>query len=185
MITIIEGVDGTGKSTLCQNLVRNLGGIVYATPPKILTEERKKIDRFSSPQESFAFYSRGIEIAFAEINQLSKLHRCIFVDRYWISTVATHLALGAKIEVAEMVKYEDPNFFTVFLTINIKKQSLRFSKRGMTDGDQKLLKHFDEVQDNFCRLIKSHCRSHLVVDTSEFSEIEVCSLVLKYLKPRL
>lgn len=182
MIVVIEGVDATGKSTLCQNLVQNLGGIVYTTPPRILAEERKKIDKFSSPQESFAFYSRGIEIAFAEISQFSKLRKFVFVDRYWISTVATHLALGAKIKVAEMAKYEKSNSITLFLTINIEKQSPRFSERGMTDGDKKLLKKFNEVQNNFRDLIQKHCRSYLTVNTSEFSEIEVCNLALEYIR---
>ena len=81
MVIVIEGVDATGKSTLCQNLAQSLSGIVYATPPKILIEERQKIDKFSSPQESFLFYSRGIEIASYEILGLSKLHEYIFVDR--------------------------------------------------------------------------------------------------------
>ncbi|MBI3306011.1 hypothetical protein HYZ82_02655 [Candidatus Nomurabacteria bacterium] len=179
---MIEGIDGTGKSTLCKNLLQNLGGIGYATPPKILTEERKKIDKFSSPQESFVFYSRGIEIAFTEIAQLSELHRFIFIDRYWVSTVATHLALGARVEVSKMAKYEKLNSTTVLLTVNGEKQSLRFNKRGITDGDQKLLKHFDEVQGNFRDLIQKYCRSHSTIDTSEFSEIEVCNLVLDHVK---
>ena len=106
MIVVIEGADATGKSTLCKNLALAYGGIVYDTPPAQMKEKRSFIDRFATSEESFQFYYEGIKIAATEICQLKEKYDWIFVDRYWISTAATHLGMGVDVSIEKLVKLD-------------------------------------------------------------------------------
>jgi len=180
MIIAIEGVDAAGKSTLCKNLSFILGGIVYATPPAHMRKARNLIDSFASPNESLCFYSKGIDEAVKEIKTFAKIHKNIFLDRFWISTAATHLAMKASVNLKLLAGYNCVDA-TILLTVNSTEQACRFSKRGMTTGDRNLLPMFRMVSNLFKKLTEKYCKYFFVLDTSNLSVDETTQRVVSYL----
>ncbi len=180
MIVAVEGVDAAGKSTLCNGLVKSCGGIVYPTPPSEFRRRRRNIDHFSSPDESLSFYREGLVVAAEEICDLNSSHQNIFVDRHWISTAATHLAICVKVDIVDLLKFQCAHL-TVLLTIDAKEQLLRFEKRTMTASDKNLLHLFNIIDSNYKQLVMKHCQRHLIVDTCRFSEDEAIEIVAYHL----
>lgn len=168
MIVVIEGVDASGKSTLCGNLQRNYGGITYATPPKKILKERGMIDHFATSQESFWFYQRGIKIAAKEIQELKKSSKYLFIDRYWISTAATHTALGISGCADKLKQYECADL-TILLSISPDVQLQRFRQRGMTTGDKNLLPLFHAVSANFHTFVQQYCCKYVIISTDNLT----------------
>ena len=181
MIIVIEGVDASGKSTLCKNLQTIYGGIVYATPPERLRRERENIDRFATPLASFQFYRKGIEVATQEILELEKQFDFIFVDRFWISTVATHKAMGIDMNIYRLAKL-DCTDTTILLTVNQREQIRRFQERGMSTGDRNLLSMFHAIDANFKHLVRNHCHRYRLIDTTYQSSDDTSEQAISHLR---
>lgn len=171
MIVVVEGVDAAGKSTLCRNLKTMYGGEVYATPPAQFRETRKAVDRFAAPLESFRFYSASVELATQEILGLKESFGYLFVDRHWITTVATHKALGVDVDSDKLAELDCADL-TILLTIHPSEQLRRFRERGMTTGDRNLLHAFHVVEENFRELVRLYCGRHFIINTTDRSPLE-------------
>lgn len=167
MIVVIEGLDATGKSTLCNKLALAFDGIVYPTPPKNFLHQRNYIDSISSPKESFQFYEKALKLATSEIRDIGKKHN-VFVDRHWVSTAATHLAMGVPVNVDNMFCYHVADL-TILLNVEQSVQGTRFKDRGMTKGDRNLVGLYQLVREYFDTLVVNYCSPHAIIDTSLMS----------------
>lgn len=83
----IEGVDGTGKSTVTKLLAKMIGGISISTPPSSSKAERIIIEKSNNKHEKFKFYISQIIKQQQEIRNIIKNHH-IVCDRYIHSTFA-------------------------------------------------------------------------------------------------
>ena len=89
---VIEGLDGTGKSTLMPELVKHLAATQLKCPPKLhapsLSDEdlRSHFDRRPSAQRR-AYY-RAANLIASELAEAALRNGHVVMDRYWTSTVA-------------------------------------------------------------------------------------------------
>ena len=89
-IIILEGLDGTGKSTILEGLERYYGDIRrLRSPPERLCSFRAHFDH-QSPHLRRAFYTLGNYACALSLREVSG--KPIAIDRFWPSTVAYALA---------------------------------------------------------------------------------------------
>ena len=89
-IIILEGLDGTGKSTILDGLQRYYGDIQrLRSPPERLCSFRAHFDK-QSPHLRRSFYTLGNYACALSLREVSG--KPIAIDRFWPSTVAYALA---------------------------------------------------------------------------------------------
>lgn len=93
---VIEGLDGSGKTTTCKTLAEELEAVVYKTPPYPFDQIRANIDSDVSADSRFFFYISSILHASSEIN-IALNERDVVCDRYIYSTLCYHYALNPKL----------------------------------------------------------------------------------------
>lgn len=92
MFIVIEGLDGTGKSTTAKTLAEALGGKFLTTPLDKFKNVRPELEEIYG-DESLArqlFYaSTAVCSSNRVVEELAK-HGCVVIDRYWLSTQVYH-----------------------------------------------------------------------------------------------
>jgi dTMP kinase len=98
---VLEGVDGTGKSTVSKLVADSVGGIRIATPMGHYASSRPKFTESTwVPLESFKFYLDSVISASEKISDLCK-ENIVVCDRFIASTFAYHTGMGLEPEVAK------------------------------------------------------------------------------------
>jgi len=90
---VLEGIDGTGKTTLAKLLSKELDCYYYKTPSAPFSEIRNYVDNIDNCQARFFFYFTNILFTSIEIQELLKTNHVI-CDRYYFSTFSYHYALN-------------------------------------------------------------------------------------------
>src|ERR1700677_1365004 len=92
LFIVLEGADGTGKTTAAKNLAKSLGAKYIATPPPKFREIRNVVDKDVSVGVRFLFYLTGVLHA-SDIVRQTLANQPVVCDRYIASTIAYHRAL--------------------------------------------------------------------------------------------
>lgn len=88
MFIVIEGLDGTGKSTIAKTLATALNAELLATPDASLKKARPIIDAAyeNQPLARQLFYASSVLHLSEKIKGLMAEEKSVIVDRYWLST---------------------------------------------------------------------------------------------------
>lgn len=89
-IIAIEGLDGTGKSTVVRALAERIGAVVMSSPPASMREERRVADA-QPPEQRRTFYRRANEVTMTEAVARAFAGTPVVLDR----SIASTLAYGA------------------------------------------------------------------------------------------
>lgn len=168
MFIVLEGGDGTGKSTLTTQLANHLGGDAYATPPKKYRRYREEIDRMSVPKEHYDFYKESIFDASVEIASLLDQGHHVICDRYWISTVTYHEVMGMTIDLSDFNQIIKPDL-TILLVTSPGEQIRRIVARGMSAGDKRMLDKQQEISTRLFQNLVLSSTPFISIDTGRFS----------------
>ncbi len=183
MFIVLEGADGTGKSTLCSSLVKRLGAVHYATPPKKQMEIRTSIDRNATADEHYRFYRDGVYDASNEISDILNSGKDVVCDRYWLTTYTYHQIMGIEVSADDFKRVVMPDL-TVLLTLNIEVQIARILKRGITVGDRRMLDKQKELSVAYYENILKFNIPFVAIDTQCFLP-EICTdIVISAIKNR-
>ena len=82
---VLEGLDGTGKSTVVLALADRLDAIAMITPPNSMRSYRAYFDRIGGAQRE-AYYMVGNFVAATEISNNVATGKHVVVDRFYAST---------------------------------------------------------------------------------------------------
>lgn len=88
---VLEGIDGSGKTTVCQKLCKKINAEMYKTPPFPFSDLRDSVDKCVNIKSRFYFYLSSVIHASSEIVELLK-HKYVACDRYILSTLCYHRA---------------------------------------------------------------------------------------------
>jgi thymidylate kinase len=88
---VIEGLDGVGKSTVCQQLAKVLGAKLFKTPPQRLTPFRRYFDDVGGDIRH-GYYLTGNFMVGEEMREAVENGRIAVCDRYYATTQAYNLA---------------------------------------------------------------------------------------------
>lgn len=176
-VIVVEGLDGTGKSTFVEYLSANLPGQVVTdrTPPSSLRPLRDTFDKMGEPVRR-AFYRFG-NILMAQEMLCSRADFFI-CDRFWPSTVVYEAAATAsrdcsQVPPAESSIYKWPrdlpkpkNVLVLLLVLDENERLRRLEARGETTKEEKKLATDVEFR-NFVSLAYSRIEHIVSVDASQ------------------
>ncbi len=167
---VLEGIDGAGKTTVSKSLARKIGAKFICTPPPGFSATRRIIDANAKITSRFLFYLSSVVYTSELIEEWIKKNHVI-CDRYFISTIAYHNALGLKLsfDLNKMHLFKpDATFFLELRDENERQRRLKERKK-YTNTDALLE---DEKIRN--KLITEYQKYPMMrIDTSSLSANEV------------
>ncbi len=134
MFIVIEGLDGTGKSTLAKALAKKLDAELLSTPDIALKDARSTIDDAyqDSPLARQLFYASTVVDVSEKIKRLLSEGKNIVVDRYWLSTQVYHnwKSNGRHFDLDEVEQYLAKPDFTIYLNLPLAERKARLRNRA-------------------------------------------------------
>ncbi len=178
MFLVLEGADGTGKSTLCKILAERLKATSYVTPPKKYKEQRERIDKEASEDEHYRFYRDAVQEASKEIAALLENGGRVVCDRYWLTTYTHHQVMGSKVSKDDFKSITVPTL-TVILALNHEVQIRRMRQRGMSTEDRRELEKQREIATAFYKNALDFSLPFILLDTQSFSPEACAEIIVK------
>lgn len=107
----IEGLCGSGKTTIAKLLAQKLGASYYTTPHVMFAPIRENVDRCATPLARHLYYYAGIAQASAEIGGILR-ERAVVCDKYLATMLAYSRASGIAVETpsSALIRYPDVTF---------------------------------------------------------------------------
>lgn len=139
-IVAIEGLDGTGKSTVVRALAERLGAVVMTSPPASMRDERRLADELG-PEQRRPFYRRANEVVMNEAVASSFAGTPVVLDRSIASTLAYGSAERGKVATRAHLPKDLPlPDHTVVLEVEESRRRQRHRDRGteVTVEEQRL-----------------------------------------------
>jgi predicted kinase len=99
MFESLEGLRGTGKSTIAPMLAAARGAALVPTVPLVYQPLRREVDRRENVEARMCFYLSALFTAAEEIQHYLALGIPVVVESYFARCLATHHALGARLSV--------------------------------------------------------------------------------------
>ena len=188
-LIVLEGPDGSGKSTVSRALARRLGGVRYSTPPKTFKNEdlRRALERPGREMARYLYYLSAMYDADRDVRDLLGCADVI-ADRWALSTHLYHdVMLGLRIELPAAPRTEllVPDL-TIILDIDDATQAMRLGQR-----ERRFDKRWEEdsvLRKRINRRYRRHNGERVVhVDSSKDLEdtIEACRAGIRAARPAL
>lgn len=95
----LEGIRGTGKTTLAPLLAAARGAVLVPTVPPCYHTLRREIDRCGNVEARLCFYLSALFMATDEIQRHLSAGTPVVVESYFARCLASHEALGARTAV--------------------------------------------------------------------------------------
>ena len=102
LFVVFEGLSGSGKTTVGQLVAEAIEAKFYKTPASVFHPIRDEIDRSADNTARLFFYLAGVAQASTEILEILK-GRNVVCDRYLLTTICYHRALGVPIDIPDSV----------------------------------------------------------------------------------
>lgn len=160
MFIVIEGLDGSGKSTVAKCLADKLNATLLSTPEDDFKNIRKQLDLIFKKdlQARQLFYMATVRNISERVKELKKFGSSIVVDRYWLSTQVYHcwMSKGLHYGLSEVEnELMKPNL-TVFLDLTLEERTKRIGLRNNNtiqdsetlsqESDDKLRELYDSMR---------------------------------------
>lgn len=169
LFIVLEGLDGSGKSTCAKALASHLGASFLTTPSPAVREFREPlIESFKGCQEANQlFYLATVFHASDEVRRLLAQGRWVVMDRYLLSTQAYAAFRGTRLELDDIGDLLVPPDVTVFLDVPLEIRRTRLLHRGTSPADRETLSEEADrrLRDEYAR------RAHLGI-AGQFLHLE-------------
>lgn len=138
---VLEGLDGSGKSTTARLLAKELNAHCMATPTaKVRGFREDLIESFEGSQEAAQlFYLATVFDASKRIQKLLKQGQSVVLDRYFLSTQAYATYRGSMLDLDALSSLLLPADFTVFIDVPLELRRERLLTRGANAADRETL----------------------------------------------
>lgn len=182
MFISIEGIDGSGKSTVVKLLAEKLGGVAISTPPDIMKQIRSEFDDSKSRKSRYYFYISGLYLLDESIRQLMREGHVI-CDRHIHSTLAYQYPDNEPFptDIDSLFQDLQKPEKTIFLTADKTIRRARILSRendGITNSAADYNYEAQELALSRFELMPNMIR----IDTTNHTAIEVCDKICKHLQ---
>lgn len=180
---VLEGVDGSGKTTAAHCLADRLGYEYVKTPGDIFAAVRPLFEDKAHVTGRLYFYLGTVLYASEDIKKKLAAGKGVICDRYIYTTICYQRAMGAQVskelekEIISELRMPD---MTLFLYADKEARHQRLGMRQEASlgyrGDQ-WLEQNDQFQEKLVKLFRRYPMK--TVDTSKLNPEQVCETLLK------
>jgi len=181
---VVEGPDGSGKSTLVQRLSKQTGFTPIKTPPKKYLEIRAQYDTpcVYTPYR-FGFYAAGVFESSKEITKiLEETNNGVIVDRYTTSLFLYHSFFDPTTDYRSIVEGMNMQKPDIQIILTAKPETLRSrinARETVACDDKKCSEEFlGQINNLFSSIQQQDC---LHIDTTNKTIEEVLALCSPHL----
>jgi dTMP kinase len=137
MFVAIDGLDGVGKTTLVKELAWHYGGVEMYTPgPGLRPVVDTVLASLGDHQTARClFYAASVLAAGRKARELADTGQFVFMDRYWLSTIAYARARGVSVDLSALESIVPAPDLTVLLTMDEEERQRRLTNRAVTAED--------------------------------------------------
>ncbi|HCM0863980.1 TPA: AAA family ATPase [Vibrio parahaemolyticus] len=141
MFIVIEGLDGSGKSTVSKHLAEKLNAKLLTTPGAGFKEVRKQLDTVfeHTPKARQLFYMATVLNVASEAQRFIDSGQNVVVDRYWLSTQVYHhwMSNGQCYTLDEVESELLAPDLTVYLDLPVDERIARINNRNYCTREDK------------------------------------------------
>lgn len=171
---VIEGIDGSGKSSVGP-LVANKIGAAFHEYPKAFKPGIQSVDDLASPEARFMFYMGYNLQTYHDVSQILNLKPVICV-RYLYSTIVYHIVKGVDkkfiYDIVKRVPLLRPQQ-VFFLDVRDKNiQMNRMSERGILSEDLRVIEKTEAIRATYLEHLK-FMPNATYIDTSNMTMSQV------------
>lgn len=162
MFIVIEGLDGSGKSTVSKCLAKKLNAKWFTTPGTDFKTTRKHLDAVfkNNPKARQLFYMATVLNVAVEAQRLIDSDQHVVVDRYWLSTQVYHcwMTKGQHYKLHEIESELLKPDLTVYLDLPMHERIKRINDRNncteedsqtlTQEADDELRNLYDQMSDS-------------------------------------
>lgn len=180
---VLEGVDGSGKTTAALRLAKEFNLEYFKTPGDIFAAVRPLFEDKAHVNARLYFYLGTVLYASQEIKKCLASKKMVICDRYIYTTLIYHKVLGARVskglekEIISSIKMPD---LSIFMYANAAARQARLGRRQETGdgyrGDQ-WLEQNDQFQEQSLKFSKNYPMKML--DTTNLTIDQACQAILK------
>lgn len=135
-LIVIEGLDGSGKSSLASELASQLGCVLESTPSRAVRQSiRPQLDQLvgqGGPARQLLYASLTLA-AMADLQVLLDAGWPVVLDRYWPSTWA-YAQMHPSLDLSEVERQLRPADWTIWVDADDDVREARMALRGALDG---------------------------------------------------
>ena len=189
MIIAIEGMDGAGKTTICNHIERAFNFINIEKPTKYLFENKNGIIDYKEFYETLDKIYRSDEKTRSQFFGTGNLiavtrypNSNIVIDRHLASNYYWNGNKSLNKYYSELIKLCGKPDITIYLHATPKTRYLRLKKRNLNDLDLKDSTIFADGSEKNIEFLKRFNFEYRVIDTNNKSIKEVCREVDHILK---
>lgn len=171
---VFEGVDGTGKTTLCTNISKELGIIYYRATPPFHSILRPLVNEKCPPLIRFWYYQFGNWYTYFKLKK--QLRRTdVIIDQYVYGTTAFHsVSLNKKLQLPRL--FIQPKK-VIYLYASWVEIDHRFTQRGKRSKLEKI--EYLQKVDKVYRQLLSHNTSVIYFDTTQGNPLENTQILVE------
>ena len=182
---VIEGLDGTGKSTLAVKLAERLPAVCLRTPPDELQNIRETIDNTycECGIATQLFYGSTVAYISDKIRSFISRGQSVVVDRYWLSTHVYARCRNDSVDLSVMVPKLQKPHMTVWLDLDDGVRQQRMQKRGkITDADRASIQHHKKLREIYQQAFSLPLAGYVFeIDTGKLNPDQCADYVIQEL----
>lgn len=174
---VLEGLSGSGKTTVGQLVAERMGAEFYRTPASLFNSFRDEVDKNADAAARLFFYLAGVIQASVEISRILKT-KSVVCDRYLLTTLCYHRALGITINVPDYVFEQllKPDY-TFLIACEEVKRIHRLRKRGLSYNDAQ--EQNLQIEQRFLFEYRKYCLDE--IDNSNDNPIVAVNTILHFI----